>query len=179
MSYHWLPNAITLVRCLLVPAIIGSMIIYGGTLIPFVLFCAAAVSDFLDGWLARALKAQSEFGAVLDPIADKLLVAGTLMTFCYLQEFVWWLVVPTALIVLRDLGITLLRIRAGYSLPVSTLAKIKTALEMLAIGLFLLPFVPILSHVGLGVLWVAGLLSVWTGWCYLKTVNLEDKTAAL
>ncbi|WP_019961314.1 CDP-diacylglycerol--glycerol-3-phosphate 3-phosphatidyltransferase [Woodsholea maritima] len=146
----WLPNAITLLRILLAPLAAASLWI-GFDRAPYdpdtanllywlagSLFLTAAVSDFLDGFLARAWNVESAFGAFLDPIADKLLVGLMLIAFVHGAQYAPPLAVPTFFIIARDITITALRLppfkRAGVSLPVSTLAKYKTALEFFAIA---------------------------------------------
>ncbi len=108
--------------------------------LPFLLFTITALTDLLDGYLARKLDAVSKFGALLDPIADKLLVAIGLLGICFLTHWAMIWIVPTLLIISRDAFVTALRFRGRVSLPVSGLSKWKTAAEMLAIGAFLFAF---------------------------------------
>ena len=152
-------------------------------------FISGAILDFFDGWLARRWNAESAFGRLLDPIADKLLVgipliiAGALAVTQPLAGLA--VVIPAFAIVLRDLAITLLRFSriGGNATIVSKLAKWKTAIEFLTIGLPLvsiaLVFDPDIHHfnaVSLGpplalslvLLWLAAALSLYTGYQYVR-----------
>ncbi len=103
-------------------------------------FAAGAITDFTDGWAARMLNAQTRFGVWLDPIADKVLVGAALIGLCATYRS-WLIAVPAALIIARDVFITWLRTRpeAGGVIAPSQLAKLKTALEMLAILVLMFP----------------------------------------
>jgi len=185
---RWLPNLVTLAR--LIAGLYGAALLlrsaesvieeealrYG--LAAGLIFALAAMSDGLDGWLARRLDARTALGALLDPIADKVLVLAYLFAFCAISGFMVWLVVPVALIAVRDLAVTGLRLRPGGSreqaLVVTGLAKTKTAAEMIVIAL---PFVLVLVgqtdvarwfFYWLGGVWFIALLSLWTGWGYLS-----------
>ncbi len=166
---NWLPNALTIARIL--AAVIAAICVLAGQPgVALAAFLFAALSDFLDGWAARALDAASAFGAWLDPIADKLLVALVLSAMA-LSGGGWMLIAPGAAIILRDGLVSWWRMRlgGGHALPVLVLAKWKTALEMVAIGLLLL--VPLAGEgsgrliwlVGIVSLWLAAAASVWTG----------------
>jgi len=107
---------------------------------PFVLFVIVAGTDFLDGYLARKLDAATPFGAFLDPLADKLLVGVSLLGICLVNDWgVFWLL-PAIAIIARDAFVTGLRVVRPQVRAVSRFAKWKTALEMVAIGLFLFGF---------------------------------------
>ena len=204
--WHWLPNAITIGRCLLA-LLIGALLLQlqlGGVLETtnplaawiFALFVLTASSDFIDGYLARRLNATSTLGAFLDPIADKILVAACLIPLVMHSGGALVLLVPTCLILCRDLLITGLRLQPSISLPVVTLAKYKTALELIAIGVLLwllmrtpevyvagiaatqtnrwtafLPPVPAILGLGLLTLWGAAALAVWSGGRYLASLG--------
>jgi len=181
----WLPNAFTICRCVL-SLFVGYAIIVappagaapGMIVLPLVLFVALAATDAVDGYLARKLDAVSEFGALLDPIADKLLVAISLLGICYVQGWPALLTVSAGAIIVRDSIITYLRFRPGRSLPVSQLAKAKTALEMIGVSGLLL--VLVLARFGVTDGWsfvaqgfalavaAAAILSVWTCVQYLR-----------
>jgi CDP-diacylglycerol--glycerol-3-phosphate 3-phosphatidyltransferase len=185
-----LPNAITLVRCGLA-LWLGVWLwgVLGGAPLTlerpgeagalFGLFVLAAGSDFLDGWLARRLDAHTAFGRLLDPVADKLLVGLPLAV----MSMKWgaalpWLVLATGVIVVRDVGVTWLRLspRGGVRLAVTGLAKWKTALELVGVGLPLAVMaVPGLAGAASLWVWVWGVvlgvsagLSAWTGWAYAR-----------
>jgi CDP-diacylglycerol--glycerol-3-phosphate 3-phosphatidyltransferase len=174
MSWTWLPNTITLLRCALA-FVTAWAILYSPFWIALGLFGFTAITDFLDGYLARRLNAVSAFGAFLDPIADKLLVALSLLALCANHEWTAILVIPAFLIIARDLGITLLRLRPSIELPVSRFAKWKTAAEM--VGIFVLLGAPLLDGTarafseitGFGLVGFAALLSIWTGFQYVQT----------
>jgi len=201
-----LPNAITLGRCVLAIVVAGALIVArlaGGSesgsstpvfpvAIAFWAFVIAALSDYLDGWLARRLGLESAFGAWLDPLADKLLVGGALAGIGLLAAN-GFVIVPAIAIIARDAFVTWLRVRrgGGYALPVMRLAKWKTAFEMAGLVLILaaLAFGPEGARVlpggarpsgqdglaqqvalgGLVLVWAAALVSLWTGWRYART----------
>jgi len=150
------------------------------------LFVAATATDWLDGYLARKWKVVSGFGRMIDPIADKLLVAGCLIALCIVALGSWVFLVPAVAIIFRDILVSGAREHAsltGKVMPPTKLAKWKTAFEMAAIaaliiwtvGLAVLPFddaVPQLTQIaktlGLTLLWIAAVLSVYTGSLYLR-----------
>jgi len=150
------------------------------------LFIAATATDWLDGFLARRWKVVSGFGRMIDPIADKLLVAGCLIALCIVARGSWIFMYPAVAIIFRDILVSGAREHAaltGKVMPPTKLAKWKTAFEMAAIaalivwtiGLAVLPFddaVPQITkmahHGGLAMLWIAALLSVYTGSLYLR-----------
>jgi len=141
-----LPNLITWLRIVLIPLFVG--IFYFETswvsepnqnLVATVLFTAAAITDWLDGWLARRLNQMSAFGAFLDPVADKLMVAAALITLVQLERVD---AIIALIIIGREITISALRewmaqIGAGKSVAVSFLGKIKTVSQMVAIPLLL------------------------------------------
>ena len=150
------------------------------------LFVGATATDWLDGYLARKWKVVSGFGRMIDPIADKLLVAGCLIALCIVAQGSWMFLVPAVAIIFRDILVSGAREHAaltGKVMPPTKLAKWKTAFEMAAVaalilwaaGLAVLPFDDMVSHitkgaqmVGLGMLWIAAILSVYTGSLYLR-----------
>jgi CDP-diacylglycerol--glycerol-3-phosphate 3-phosphatidyltransferase len=142
-----LPNALTLLRLVLAPVIAWA--IWSARLgedkawaiVAAVLFVIAALTDLFDGMAARALHAESRFGRIIDPIADKLLVGLPLIALSVLlciKGWEFWLLVaaPTAVIVMRDVLMTIMRLTApdGEGARVSQLAKWKTALELTVVG---------------------------------------------
>ncbi len=141
-----IPNIITYIRVLLVPVFIYFIISpdFNYRIFAFFLFVIASISDLVDGYFARKLNQESELGKFLDPLADKFLVIGALITFLFLTEQVEiWMVLC---IIARDLLITLLRslaIRKGTSLKTSMFGKIKTAFQMFSIIVILLSFLVI------------------------------------
>ena len=143
----------------------------------FVAFVVAAVTDFFDGWLARKLDATSLLGAILDPIADKVLVAAAIVGVIAIGQP--GVALPGGLILFREFSVSALRetlAPRGLKLPVTLLAKWKTTLQLVALALLL--FVPAWSFWGLpcdpdvqakaggwalGLLWLAAAVTVWTG----------------
>ena len=193
-SLWWLPNALTIGRILTVPILMAGILALGMqhesrlATIPVVggLFIAATATDWLDGYLARKWKVVSGFGRMIDPIADKLLVAGCLIAICIVARGSWIFTVPAVTIIFRDILVSGAREHAaltGKVMPPTKLAKWKTAFEMAAvaalivwvIGLAILPFADVIpqitrvsKHLGLAMLWIAALLSAYTGSLYLR-----------
>ncbi len=188
-----LPNILTIMRIVLVPVFALAFVLPGdiARLVAFVVFCIAGVSDALDGLAARKLNAGSEFGRMLDPIADKILVAvalmmlvaeGSIRQFNLTMNLAGLLrLVPALIILAREILVSGLReFLAGIevSVPVTVFAKFKTALQMVAIGAMILtplsdrflPDAAALSYSAFayGLLWIAAALTVYTGWIYFR-----------
>ena len=179
MSLTWLPNTITLARCGL--ALLVGWLIWlepRSSWWPVLAFGFVASTDFLDGWLARRLNAVTPLGAFLDPVADKLLVGASLVALTVLEAGAWLLLIPTGVIVARDLIATVLRLFPDIEMPVSRLAKWKTAIEMLAITALLgagpMTLQPIWGA-GLVCLWAAAALSVYTLGLYVGALVANEK----
>ncbi len=174
-----LPNALTVSRIALTP-IICVLIAIGGAAaawLALVLWIFAAATDFLDGWLARRHNLISDFGRLFDPIADKLLVGLVLLVLVGVDRLPGAHIIPAAVILGREFLISGLREHlAGLNVavPVSRLAKWKTTVQMVAMTFLVIgPFGPSLGPVGtldVGVwgLWIAAVLTVVTGWDYLR-----------
>lgn len=175
-----LPNLLTLSRILAVPLFVllmwdGNWMTYAAA---FGLFCLAGITDYLDGYLARAQGAVSKLGIFLDPIADKIMVAAVIVMLIHNDAIKGWTMLPALVILLREIAVSGLReFLAGLqvSLPVSRLAKWKTALQMVALGALLLGqasqhFLPALPvhEVGIVCLFLAAALTLVTGWDYLR-----------
>ena len=164
------PNAVTGLRIVMVPVLVGSFFVVGasGLWLGFAVFAAAALSDFFDGWLARRLDQHSLLGRILDPIADKLLVAAALVMLATDGRAP---VIAVVAILLREFLISGLReaLAGKVALPVQPLAKWKTAAQMAAIALLLLapaiaPWLTEAAGAGLasageGLLWLAAVLT--------------------
>jgi len=188
-----LPNALTILRIVLVPIFAIAFVIPGDAarLVAFAVFALAGISDWLDGFAARKLKAGSDFGRMLDPIADKVLVAVALMmlvaegTFTRYNPNTGMLslarLVPALIILAREILVSGLReFLAGtrVSVPVTAVAKFKTAVQMVAIGAMILtpladkfaPGITALTYAAIAylLLWVAAALTVYTGVIYFK-----------
>lgn len=170
-----LPNLLTLMRIMLIPIFI--IVFY----LPFnfahsfaaIIFAVASVTDWMDGYLARKLKLISPFGAFLDPVADKLLVATTLLLLVGAKD-IHYITLPAIVIVGREIVISALRewmaeLGQRTSIAVSYVGKVKTFLQMLALVL-LLAFNPITSWwgvLGFVLLYVSAILTIWSMVIYL------------
>jgi cardiolipin synthase len=173
-----LPNLLTLSRILAIPIVCATFYVSGDYARWFAcaLFSAAGVTDWLDGHMARRWAQQSEIGRFLDPIADKLLVAATLfMLVAKGRLSAEWALLPALVILCREILVSGLReylaeLRVG--LPVSRLAKWKTAIQMVAIGVLIVgdagPALLPVVRTGETLLWIAALLTLVTGYDYLR-----------
>ncbi len=173
-------NALTLSRLLMAPLFLLALFIDGGTnagwrCIAALVFVVATVTDQVDGSLARRRGLVTDFGAVADPIADKALTGSALVGLSLLGELPWWV---TALIVVRELGVTGLRfwvLRYGV-IPASRGGKAKTFAQAVAIGLYVLPLPHALDLLRWAVLGVALVLTVVTGVDYvIRALRLRTK----
>ncbi len=186
-----LPNVLTLSRIAAIPLLVALAALRTphGDLAACVVFALAGITDFLDGRLARSRRQTSNFGRMLDPIADKLLVGATLMMLAGTSRLGGWGLYPAVVILLREILVSGLReYLAGLSLglPVTRLAKWKTGVQMGALGALLagnptalllhMPWLPV-EPIGLAMLWAAALLTLVTGWDYLVS-GLRHATAA-
>lgn len=164
-------NAVTVLRILLVPVFAWALLVEGGEsvtwrLVATGIFLLAALSDRVDGHLARSRGLVTDVGKLLDPIADKTLVGAALILLCWpLGELPWW--VPTVILA-RELGVTVLRmVVLRYAvMPASRGGKLKTVLQIAAISVFLLPLAHLPGWVGVVawvVLGVAIVVTVVTG----------------
>ncbi len=172
------PNLLTYGRIVAVPLVAGALLwdTDASRWLAFVLFVAAAITDFFDGWLARAWQQQSALGRMLDPIADKLLVAGVLLMLTANGTISGGHLWAAFIILSREVLVSGLREFLGQlrvSVPVTWLAKWKTAIQLVAIGFLIIgpaaePYVPHAIDVGLAGLWVAALLTLYTGYDYLR-----------
>jgi cardiolipin synthase (CMP-forming) len=173
-----LPNLLTYGRILAIPALIACFFVRGdwGRWVAMWIFIAAGVSDFLDGYLARAWEQQSAIGRMLDPIADKLIVAAALLMLAADQTIAGWSLWAGVIILCREILVSGLREFLGtlaVSVPVTRLAKWKTVLQMVAIGFLLAGSAgdkiwPYTTLFGLALLWVAAILTLYTGYDYLR-----------
>ncbi len=185
-----LPNILTLSRIAAVPLLVllAALRLPWADVAACAVFSIAAVTDYFDGKIARDRQLVSAFGRMLDPIADKLLVAAALMLLAGLARLSLWGLLPAIVIMLREILVSGLReYLAGLSvgLPVTRLAKWKTGVQMTALGVLLagdsgaavlgLSFLPI-SALGELLLWLAAALTLLTGWDYL-TAGLRHAEA--
>lgn len=177
-----LPNLLTMSRIFAVPVLVALLWDAGwlGYLVAFLLYCIVGVTDYFDGYLARARGTVSKLGIFLDPIADKIMVASVIVMLIFTRDIESWHVIAALVILMREIIVSGLReFLAGLqvSVPVTKLAKWKTAFQMIALGALILAgsvghagweefaWVKLL---GLGSLWLAAGLTLVTGWDYLR-----------
>jgi CDP-diacylglycerol---glycerol-3-phosphate 3-phosphatidyltransferase len=164
-------NALTMLRVLLVPVfgacLIASDLTDAGWLVAATIaFAIASITDYVDGWIARRRNLVTSFGKVADPIADKALIGTALVLLSAHDVVPWWV---TALILVRELGITAMRflvLRHGV-IPASPGGKLKTLLQSIGIGWLLLPLPDALAEIGLWVIYAAMVVTVVTGVDYV------------
>ena len=177
-----IPNILTIGRIILVPFFVLAFYLPGfyGDLTAFALFVIASFTDFLDGMLARMLGEESKLGELLDPIADKIIVATALILLVMDGTIGHYEVIAAIIILTREILISGLReflARGQIKLPVSNLAKLKTFLQMVAISLLLtgetgnkiLNFQDYNAQtIGIILLWLSAFLTLYTGYEYLR-----------
>ena len=177
-----IPNTLTIGRIILVPIFVISFYIPGflGDLIPFFIFVLASFTDFLDGLLARLYKEESKLGELLDPIADKIMVAAALVLLVMNNTISNYEVIAAIIILTREILISGLReflAKSQISMPVTGLAKFKTFIQMFSIALLLtgesgnkiINFQDYNAHtVGIILLWLSAFLTLYTGYDYVK-----------
>jgi cardiolipin synthase (CMP-forming) len=171
-----LPMILTLSRIVAIPVLVTLFYIEGDWIryVACALYTAAAVTDYFDGYFARAWKLQSKLGRIFDPIADKLLVAATILMLVAFGRIGGVLILPALVILCREILVSGLReflaeLRVG--LPVSQLAKWKTGVQMVAIAFLLVGDAagPLITDLGLWLIWIAAGLTLITGYDYLRT----------
>ena len=176
-----IPNILTMTRVAVIPVLVALFFLQtaNGQWIACGLFIFSAITDFLDGFLARSLGQTTAFGTFLDPVADKLLVASALLMMVAFGQIAGAVVIPAIIILCREILVSGLReylSSFAVSLPVSNLAKWKTTLQMAAIcvlivGDFAHPLIPdlipvrLIGEVGL---WAAAIVTIITGLEYLR-----------
>ena len=166
-----LPNALTMLRIVMVPLFLWLLLTQSGESAPHrwwaaVVFAVASLTDWLDGDLARRRQLVTNFGKVADPIADKALMGSALVGLSVLSELPWWI---TVVILTRELGITALRfwvIRRGI-IPASKGGKLKTMLQAIGLLLLIQPLTGFLHGLGLWVMYAAVVVTVVTGVDYI------------
>ena len=178
-----IPNILTIGRIIIVPIFVLSFFIPGivGDLVPFFLFVLASFTDFLDGLLARLYKEESKLGELLDPIADKILVSAALVLLVMNGIIKNYEVIAAIVILTREILISGLREflakRKNLSVPVSSLSKFKTFIQMLSIAMLLtgetgnkiINFQDYNAQtIGIILLWIAAFLTIYTGYDYLR-----------
>ncbi|BAU58297.1 CDP-diacylglycerol--glycerol-3-phosphate 3-phosphatidyltransferase [Halorhodospira halochloris] len=172
-----LPTALTLMRIALIP-VFGLCFLLPApwtNILTVAVFALAAITDWLDGYLARRLEQSSEFGAFLDPVADKLMVAVALVALVALYPGLW-MAIPAAVIIGREIAVSALRewmaeLGKRASVAVSQLGKVKTAAQMAAIMMLLygepIAGVPI-PEFGVVLIWLAAILTLYSAFAYLR-----------
>jgi CDP-diacylglycerol--glycerol-3-phosphate 3-phosphatidyltransferase len=183
MNTIWtIPNILTMFRVLVALCVPTCFLVLPpttATITAFVLYTLAALTDFLDGWLARELNQITQFGQMLDPIADKIMVVLTLFTLASLQEWHrWYFIIPAVIILGREIFISGLRefLAGKVSLPVSWAAKLKTTVQLFALGLLLASMIDniptnmlsVLEIPGMFLLWLSAALSLQTAYEYTR-----------
>jgi cardiolipin synthase len=187
-----LPNLLTYARIAAVPVVVGLLywqsILDGGLWIRWValaVFISAGITDVLDGYFARMYGQQSSLGRMLDPIADKLLVASCLLMLAAEETIRGWSLLASVVILCREILVSGLReylAELRVSVPVSRLAKWKTTWQLVAVGfliagdagdkvaseLFKQQDILIITNIGLALLWLSALVTLYTGWDYMR-----------
>ena len=178
-----LPNILTYARIAAVPVVVGLMYwqgIEGGGLwlswLALVIFTAAGITDFLDGYLARMWGQQSSLGRMLDPIADKLLVSSCLLMLAAEGTIRGWSLFAAVIILCREILVSGLReylAELRVSVPVTRLAKWKTIGQMVAIGFLIAgeagdKVLPGTTQIGLVLIWASAIITLYTGWDYFR-----------
>ena len=177
-----IPNYLTIGRIIIVPVFVITFYLPGfyGDIIPFALFLIASFTDFLDGLLARMYKEESELGELLDPIADKIIVATALILLVMNGTIQNYEVIAAIIILTREILVSGLReflAKEQIKLPVSNLAKMKTFLQMFAIAILLTgetgnKIVNFQEYnaqtIGIILLWLSAFITLYTGYEYLR-----------
>ena len=178
-----LPNLLTYGRIAAVPVVVALLYwesIFDGPLclrwVALFVFISAAVTDFFDGYFARVWGQQSSLGRMLDPIADKLLVAACLLMLAAGETVHGWTLLAAVIILCREILVSGLReylAELQVSVPVTRLAKWKTTAQMVAIGFLIAgeagdEVVPVVSQIGILLLWLSALVTLYTGYDYMR-----------
>lgn len=178
-----IPNILTYGRILAVPLIVGCFFVEGSLhgsdfarWTSLGLFVLASISDFLDGYLARIWDQTSNIGRMLDPIADKLLVASVLLLLAADRTIAGWTIWAAIIILCREILVSGLReylAALKVSVPVTRIAKWKTTIQMVAIAFLLAgpsgdKVLPHTTEIGITLLWVAALFTIYTGYDYFR-----------
>ena len=177
-----IPNILTIGRIIIVPFFVIAFFLPGfyGDIIALILFIVASFTDFLDGMLARMMEQESKLGELLDPIADKIIVAAALILLVMNGTIKSYEVIAAIIILTREILVSGLReflAKGKIKLPVSNLSKLKTVLQMVSIGLLLsgetgnkiINFQDYNAQtIGIILLWLSAFLTLYTGYEYLR-----------
>jgi len=189
-----IPNILTIGRIIIVPIFVLTFFIPGlfGDLIPFFLFALASFTDYLDGLLARMFKEESKLGELLDPIADKILVAAALILLVMNGTIKNYEVIAAIIILTREILVSGLReflAKGSVTMQVTSLSKLKTFIQMIAIAILLtgesgnklINFQDYNAQtIGIILLWLSAFLTLYTGYDYLRkgidhAINQDNK----
>ena len=188
-----LPNLLTYGRILAIPALVAILFWPRDDWMRWLalgIYTVAAITDYLDGYIARAWSQQSAIGRMLDPIADKLLVAALLLMLVYTGQIEGWTLWAAIVILCREILVSGLReflAELKVSVPVSKVAKYKTTAQLFALGFLVAgpagdKVLPYNTQIGIVMLWIAALLTIYTGWDYLNSgiryLVAEDERAS-
>ena len=177
-----IPNILTIGRIVLVPIFVFTFYLPGllGDLIPFFIFLLASFTDFLDGLLARLYKEESKLGELLDPIADKIIVASALVLLVMDETIINYEVIAAIIILIREILISGLReflAKVQVAMPATSLAKFKTFIQMFAIATLLtgesgnkiINFEDYNARsIGIILLWLSAFITLYTGYDYVR-----------
>ncbi len=173
---YTIPNMITFIRIFLIPVILYLLFSENPNivLIAGLLFIVSSVSDYFDGYLARTLNQSSKLGTLLDPIADKLLIASVIVVLVDTGVISNIHVVPAIIILLREIAISGLReflAKLNTDMPVSKLAKYKTTFQMVSLSILIISLGfelnDLLWNIGLITLWIAAIITLLSGYNYM------------
>jgi CDP-diacylglycerol--glycerol-3-phosphate 3-phosphatidyltransferase len=173
---YTIPNIITFIRIFLIPIILYLLFSENPNivLIAGLLFIVSSVSDYFDGYLARTLNQSSKLGTLLDPIADKLLIASVIVVLVDTGVISNIHVVPAIIILLREIAISGLReflAKLNTDMPVSKLAKYKTTFQMVSLSILIISLGfelnDLLWNIGLITLWIAAIITLLSGYNYM------------
>ena len=173
---YTIPNIITFIRIFLIPIILYLMFSENPNIVLLAggLFIISSISDYFDGYLARTLNQSSRLGTLLDPIADKLLVASVIVVLVDNRVITNIHVIPAIIILLREIAISGLReflAKLNTDMPVSRLAKYKTTFQMVSLSILIISLGfelnDFLWNIGLIALWVAALITLLSGYNYI------------
>jgi len=178
-----IPNLLTVGRIAAIPVVVGCVYVQSildGPLwlrwVALAVFIAAGITDWLDGYYARIWDQQSAFGRMLDPIADKLLVASCLLILAADNSIHGWTLWAAVVILCREILVSGLReylATLRVSVPVTKLAKWKTTIQLIAIGFLIAgeaaeQLIPATTLIGIVLLWVSAIVTIYTGWDYFR-----------
>lgn len=174
-----LPNKLTMLRIILIPVFIVFLLlrkeIMGAEFISLIIFIIAAITDSLDGYIARKQKIVTKFGKIVDPVADKLLISGALIAFVSLDEISIWAAI---LIIGREFAVTGLRVIAakdGVIISASIWGKIKTTIQIAAVIAVIIDpkIIDLPYNIPNILIWIAVIITLYSGYKYFNAVNID------